>query len=324
MPTPPVLNVFKIDGTPRHHPIGAHRTNLRNDPGDLAEETAMTTNPPAARKRPWLRAGVGGCLAVTLLTILAGFLWFRVCDEQITNSGQAVEACRHLTVTDPPVVLLGMLTLVLLSTFYAEISGFGITLKNKITEIEQRTTRTERKTDDLQETVGDFAELNLARVVPHLPKPPPDEASATQVPDPRIADLAEQYNTVRWTMPSGRRRTERMTEVDNQLKATLNEATDFDVAGHLAHNDRGVRLAAYACLQQQAKPDLLSTLVDAAASEDKPFGQYCALRALLHQVAVGARLTERDRRVLREMRDRVGTTTDRWRLLSDLLDEDAI
>lgn len=60
------------------------------------------------------------------MSIVAGFLWFRVCDEQATSSGQIIEVCRHMAATDPPIVVLGVLTLVLLSTFYAEISGFGI------------------------------------------------------------------------------------------------------------------------------------------------------------------------------------------------------
>jgi hypothetical protein len=211
------------------------------------------------------------------------------------------------------VVVPGVVALLLSSVFYAEISGFGVTLRRKVAELDERS-------DELRETVGDLAEFNRERVVPRMPATAV-ETTPGAVPDPRIADLAGRYDTLRWTMPSGRERTRRMTEVVRQLQDVLRDATDFDVAGHLAHHDRGVRLAAYAYLRTHTVPDLMPALIDAAASEEKPFGQYSALRAARHQRDTGVALSHQDRATLRAMRGRAGQETDRGQLISALLDE---
>jgi hypothetical protein len=256
-----------------------------------------------------LRLLAGGGVVVAVAAIFAAFQWWRVCDEQVTATGRIVTVCRHMATTDPPVVVLGALTLVLLSMFYAEISGFGVTLRRKVAEIDERA-------DELQETVGDLAEFNREQVMGHGLE---FEIAGT-MPDTRISDLAKRYNSLRWTMPSGRERTRRMSEVVRQMQEILRDATDFDVAGHLAHDDRGMRLAAYAYLQTHTVPESTSALVDAAVHEEKPFGQFSALRAARHQRDTGVVLGEHDRLSLREMRDRVGQETDRGQLITALLD----
>lgn len=261
-----------------------------------------------------LRLFAGAGVVVAVAAIIAAFLWVRVCDEQVTGAGKIVTVCRHMATTDPPIVVLGALALVLLSMFYAEISGFGVTLRRKVAEIDERSTA-------LQETVGDLTEFNKEQVVPQIATGPEFEmTSGGAVPDPRIADLANRYNRLRWTMPSGDARTRRMTGVVDQLQDVLRDVTDFDVVGHLAHRDRGVRLAGYAYLRKHAAPNLMPELVNAAVDEDKPFGQYCGLRAALHQRDNGASLSDDNRRRLRDMRDRVGPAIDRGRLITALLD----
>jgi hypothetical protein len=272
------------------------------------------------RRGPRLSAGAG--LVVVVAAVLAGFLWFRVCDEQVTSAGRVVTVCRHLATTDPPVVVLGLVALLLLSVFYAEISGFGVTLRRRVAELGERS-------DELRETVGDLAEFNRERVVPSMVTDVEFEAdeeseAGGRVPDARIADLAGRYDTLRWTMPSGRERTRRMSEVTRQMEEALRDADDFDLAGHLAHHDRGVRLAAYAYLRTHTVPGLMTALVDAAATEEKPFGQYSALRAARHQRDMGVPLSDRDRGTLRAMRDRVGASADRGQLITALLDEDPL
>lgn len=257
-----------------------------------------------------LRLFAGGGVFLAVAAIIAAFLWFRVCDEQVTGAGKIVTVCRHMATTDPPIVVLGAVTLVLLSMFYAEISGFGVTLRRKVAEIDERSS-------ELQETVGDLTDFNREQVMAHGQ----EIGIAGGVPDPRITDLAHRYNTLRWTRPSGRERTRQMTDVVRQMQDILRDATEFDVAGHLVHDDRGVRLAAYAYLRTHPMPDLISALVDAAVHEEKPFGQYSALRAVLHQRDAGARLTDHDRLELRVMRDQVGQDTDRGQLITALLGE---
>lgn len=267
------------------------------------------------------RIVVGVCLVVALVGIFAAFHWYQVCDDQLTDSGTVINVCRHVETTDPPVVMLGVLVLVLLSSFYVEISAFGVTLKGRVAELEQRSEKTERRTDNLQLTVGDLTDFNREQVVPQVMGAQLAVAALEEVPDPRVAGLVTEYNTLRWTLPSSDDRTEKMTDVVSELRRALREAPDFDVTGHLGHTDRGVRLAAFAYLQTHPKPDLTSTIVDKAATEDKPFGQCSALRAALHQVTEGAHLTEHDRKTLHELRDRVGHKSDRAHLIKKLLGE---
>lgn len=259
-----------------------------------------------------LRLFAGAGLAVALGAIVAAFLWLRVCDEQLASTGAVVSVCRHMTATDPPVLVLGVVALALLSVFYAEISGFGFTLRRKVAELDERS-------DALQETVGDLAEFNRERLVPQVIESELDTAGS--VPDPRIAALAERYNTLRWTMPSSSKRTSRMTALFEQLQDVLRAADDFDLAGHLTHHDRGMRLAAYGYLRTHTVPELMTALVNAAATEDTPFGQYAALRAAIHQRDTGAPLSGDDRRTLRALRHRAGPETDRAQLVNALLDE---
>lgn len=275
-----------------------------------------------------MRVYVGVGIAAAFVLIFVGFIWFPVCDDQLTDGGEVVNICRHVATTDPPVVVLGVLVLVMLSSFYVEISAFGVTLKGRVAELEQRSEKTERKADDLQVkaedlqvTVGDLADFNREQVVPQVLSPQLTAASPERVPDPRVVDLVNEYNTLRWTMPSGHDRTKKMTDMVAQLQAALCDTANFDVTAHLAHTDRGVRLAAFAYLQTHPSTDLTSTIVDMAATEDKPFGQCSALRAALHQVAVGGRLTEHDRGTLHELRDRIGHRNDRAHLIRKLLGE---
>lgn len=280
----------------------------------------MSTMPPSAEeKKGRLRAvAIGGLLALVLAAVLAAFFWLRVCDEQVTGAGRVVTVCRHVATTDPPIVVLGVLAVVLLSVFYGEISGFGITLKRKVEELDERARANERKADDLEETVDDLADFNRARIDEARPEDQ-EEQDAPNVPHPRIRDLTERYNTIRWTMPGSRARTVRMSEVTHRMREALHDATDFDVDSHLRHEDRGVRLAAYAYLQEHPAPADVGTLVAATSGEDKPFGQAAALRALQHQLAEGARIGQDERRALSAMRDRVGADTDRGELITAVL-----
>lgn len=223
-----------------------------------------------------VRLFAGAGLAVVLTAIVAGFLWIRVCDEQLAATGTVVTVCRHMAATDPPVLVLGMVALVLLSVFYAEISGFGFTLRRKVEELEHRSNALQKD----------------------------------------VESLTDQYGTLRATMPGGAKRTNLMTALFDQLKETLRDADDFDLAGHLRHDDPSQRLAAYAYLRTHTVPTVMSSLVAAAASEDTPFGQYAALRAAIHQRESGVPLAAGDRASLVDARV---PGTDRARLIDDLL-----
>ena len=70
-----------------------------------------------------LRATAIAIIAGVFVAILFAFSNFRVCNQVVTSSGKAVEACRHLEVTDPPVIAGGLIMLATLGVFFTEISG---------------------------------------------------------------------------------------------------------------------------------------------------------------------------------------------------------
>lgn len=84
-------------------------------------------------KKVWAVAGV---IAVAVSALYA-FFAVDVCEEQLANTGEAVEICRSMTLTDLPVIVAGVLMLALLGVFYNEVSGFGVTLKRAVGEAKQ-------------------------------------------------------------------------------------------------------------------------------------------------------------------------------------------
>lgn len=96
-----------------------------------------------------------------------------------------------------------------------------------------------------------------------------------------IEQLAAEYNRIRSEMSEGDVRTSAMTEVVGKMIALVPQLNSFDVRRALQETDRGKRLAAYAFLYARPNPDLLEELVTSLIRrEDKPFGQYWALRAI--------------------------------------------
>ena len=88
----------------------------------------------------------------------------------------------------------------------------------------------------------------------------------------------------------------------------------------LGSPDRMSRMAAYAYIY--ANPDARRTqeLVDALLDEDKPFGQYWALRALSRLVEISpASLDRNSVRELERLQQRLGFGTDRWHQVQEIL-----
>jgi hypothetical protein len=140
----------------------------------------------------------------------------------------------------------------------------------------------------------------------------------------RLDALAEEYNATRASMPPGTARTSKMTSIVSHMISVLSGVgTDlFDVSEHLSSSDRGQRLAAYAYLY--ANPDARRTqeVVDALVNEDKPFGQYWALRALRKQLLTDpTALDLNSRRRLEQLAEAFAPTTDRAYELREALKE---
>jgi len=140
--------------------------------------------------------------------------------------------------------------------------------------------------------------------------------------DVSVRNLAIRYNVVRDAMLSGGRRTERMAAIVLELRNVLREVPDFDVVKYLSSSDRGLRLAAYAYLQEHKAPQYRSELVRVICDEDKPFGQYHGLEALRNQGQTAERLTEDDLSKLSSLALRLGPgedQRDRINLINDII-----
>jgi hypothetical protein len=262
---------------------------------------------------------------------IVAFFAVDVCDQQLSSNGRAVEVCRHLQASDPPVIAVALVVLAALGVFFTEISGFGLTLKREVKEASKKDeaaqTVAETTRDKINETAGDLADLGRV-VVPQDDATVRSEADTTaggeaERADPALVECAEDYNRLRLTMPSGSKRTAEMESVVRRMIALFENHRDFDIQANLMSPNRGLRLAAYVYLYANPEPmwtrDLVSALLDL---EDKPFGQYWALEALAKQrekdpMAVD---TETRRRLIDELQPRLPRTSDRARVLSRVLD----
>jgi len=187
----------------------------------------------------------------------------------------------------------------------------------------------------------------LVDAIPAEPSPPP-----TQLPSPDssssaddgsgvgrtgiIADelstdevlaYAAAYNRCRSTMVAGPDRSARMEQIFRHMRAAVRniQVSDSGIMHALREpgHDRGIRLAAYAYLSEHPVPDLAAPLVNVAANEDKPFGQYCALRAVEKLVkASTTRLTPELAAQLNQIAIVAGRGTDRAREVASILAED--
>ncbi|WP_433184157.1 hypothetical protein [Actinoallomurus sp. CA-150999] len=262
----------------------------------------------------WL-AGIG-VLVLAALSVVA-FFRVQVCDQQLTSAGRTVRVCRHLQSTDPPVIAVGLVALLALGTFFTEISGFGFTLKREAEAAKEAAQDARREAAAAKETSDDVAE-GLGHVLAgDVADPQPEGA---QTVGERIDRLAKEYNRIRWTMPSGGARTAQLTSVLKSMIETLRGVEDFDVDWYLTNKDRGLRLAAFAYLRANPDSSRVPALIDALVVEDKPFGQYSALRALegIVEIDPGA-LDSAGRKRLRRLLTELPPETDRVMVLERVL-----
>lgn len=265
--------------------------------------------------RPAEVASVALILAVAVIGVVA-FFSVDVCNDEVTQTGSVVSVCRHLEVSDPPVAVLGLVLLGALGVFFTEVSGFGISLKREVQAAKTTAEAAKSAVETVREDTGDLAE-GVRHVLTQ---------SGTEVPNGALTgsntlrELTNAYNTIRWTMPSGAKRTAAMGAVFQQMVEELRNVQDFDVASSLESDDRGVRLAAYAYLYSHPEPDKTSHLASALATEDKPFNQYWGLKAMMEMIKRDPHgLDPQSKRLLVEMLRDVGPSTDRGRLLHDIL-----
>ncbi|MGW2742022.1 hypothetical protein [Streptomyces sp. NPDC001450] len=182
--------------------------------------------------------------------------------------------------TDPPMVVLGLVILVLLGVFFSEVSGFGITLKRQVEEARSTAQEAIRETREVEARHQETAEDLADGVREALSRAQPGGRAAMPARADPVDQLAARYNEIRWTMSSGQARTQAMSDVADEMVGLLRGAPDFDVESNLRSSDRGLRLAAAAYLYANPDPAWGRALAEAAVSEDKPFNEYWALKAL--------------------------------------------
>lgn len=157
-------------------------------------------------------------------------------------------------------------------------------------------------------TSGTELELEDRGVAPHV--------------DERIAELAVEYNEVRYTMPSGGARTRRMETIVEAMIDRFRVIGAPDVAALVASEDRGLRLAAIAAAYAWPDGAHVPALVGAAVTPDKPFNEYWALKALAKSLDAAPRsLSPQDRQLLEDRLRALPPATDRGRVLRSILGE---
>jgi hypothetical protein len=142
-----------------------------------------------------------------------------------------------------------------------------------------------------------------------------------------VLGYATAYNRCRSTMVAGPDRSARMEQIFRDTRSAVKNMQVSD--GGIMHalrdpsNDRGMRLAAYAYLIEHPVLDFVAPLINVAANEDKPFGQYCALRAVKKLVETSkVRVTPELTAQLNEIAIMAGRGTDRAREIASILMED--
>ena len=158
------------------------------------------------------------------------------------------------------------------------------------------------------------------RQEPLPPRPP--AARADDGLDPRLAQLAKQYNEVRWTMPSGGERTAIMTGIVTSMIELCQRVGVPDVDGLLTGEDRGRRLLAVAFLNARPDASRIPQLVLASVQEDKPFNEYWALQTLRKTLRGNCGQLVPDLRLKLQARmNALPRGTDRWRLIQAILSD---
>lgn len=195
-------------------------------------------------------------------------------------------------------------------------------LRRRIREAENAATQADHKareaidwTDNLADGVED-AEGAFARSAETVTTPPAAEAAVEagteSSPSDELNALITRYNDVRETQRSGSIRTATMTGIVRDMIRVAGRLATFDWEENLRSKDRGRRLAAYAYLFQDSRCEATEPLLHSLLEiEDKPFGQYWALKALRNVVA------KCDDSSIREIEPRIVAAKGRFREGSD-------
>ncbi|NHA67288.1 hypothetical protein [Phycicoccus flavus] len=275
-------------------------------PGTAHDQEERMTE-PAGLSTVW-RCVAGAAALAVAGAMLVAFWSVKICDGELANTGDVVSVCRHLSVTDPPVVIGGVAVVLLLAVALpvSELSAFGVSLKREVLAAKQtadearelahgaETVSVEgrRVADRAADTAIEArAAANSAdrsaglaeRLALSRAREGVDEAAE------HVDDLVDEYRRIRSSEPSSSERTAKLEALVGQMIGRFTNAhvDDFDPRRALSSPNEGSRVAAYAWAY--AHPDVsdVDAIIRAAVAEPQNhrFGQYWGFRAVRRALA---------------------------------------
>jgi hypothetical protein len=213
-------------------------------------------------------------------------------------------------------VLLGLLAVAVvpwLGSIFESVEGAGWKLTYRTLRAELDSTR-----DELQTTKGEVASarqradfIESVGVTDLRPSSPAEE----------MLQLIRRYDSVRENMKSGPQRTKEMTDVVRHLTLLAPKLGDVDWSAYLASQDGGERIAAYSYFYAEPRPGIAPELTYALTNlEDKPFGQYWAIRALGRIAGISPSSVQGLVPIWQDFLAKLPVGTDRYYELSNVID----
>lgn len=108
------------------------------------------------------QVAAGALLVVVIIVGMAMFFAIPACEEKLADTGEVVEVCRLMTITDLPVIIVGIVILALLTVFFTEVSGFGVTLKRAVNEAKDSADKAKTAADEAVNAVQSL-EVSLSQ-----------------------------------------------------------------------------------------------------------------------------------------------------------------
>ncbi|WP_406510566.1 hypothetical protein [Streptomyces sp. NBC_00212] len=142
-------------------------------------------------------------------------------------------------------------------------------------KLEERLEAAEQRAEDVRLAVNDASRQARVALVASG-----DESVQGEEAAEGVGRLMAEFTELRRSMHSTPARTLRQERIFAELVRLAPQLVDFDIAGALGSADGGIRLTAYARLYACPEGEFLPALVEAAAEEVLPFGQFWALQAV--------------------------------------------
>lgn len=274
----------------------------------LIDRSSTEDRPPV---KPGSQVAALVAIAVVLALLVLTFLKMRVCDEQLTNAGVSVDVCRHVHLSDPPVAALGIVLvgLVTIAFPFVEISGFGFSLRQRVTKVEESVQEAKdhaegaklsadnastisKLADEVSKAAKESAEsaiqasidaqkasANAKRSLLDLEEQVAAYERLQKLPssdvEGRLTLLAREYNETRAAYPSSNdARTAKLTQTVASMVAVVSSAgaQSLDGAASLNSSDMGVRVEAYAYYYVVPDGAAVPLIVNAIIDVEEPKG----------------------------------------------------